>query len=60
MEDRLGILIKSSVANKPAANKIGIDIRKENRAAVGRSKSLLIAPVIVAPDRDIPGKRAKI
>ena len=38
----------------------GMDIRNEKRAAEGRSRLRVIPPVIVAPDRDIPGNNAKI
>ena len=44
----------------PAANVSGMDIKKEKRAADGLSKPLSMPPVIVAPDREMPGKIAKI
>ncbi len=34
----------------------GMDNKKENFAEDGRSKSLIIPPVIAEPDREIPGK----
>jgi len=47
------------IAN-PAAIMIGIDIRKEKSAAPKRSRLLVIPPVIVAPEREIPGNNASI
>ena len=44
----------------PAPIISGTEIRKENLAADCRSRSLSIAPVMVTPEREIPGKSAKI
>ena len=43
----------------PARTTIGIDNRKENRAASSRFKPKSIPPEIVDPEREIPGSRAK-
>jgi hypothetical protein len=53
-----GIDIRSQKARSPAASMIGIDIKKENLAAPSRSKFRNIPPVIVDPEREIPGNTA--
>ena len=55
-----GIFDNSKLANRPAEIIMGIDIKKENRAALGRSRTRTSPPVIVAPEREIPGNRARI
>ena len=54
-----GTLDKSTMAANPATSIIGIDIKNENRADNGRSKSRVMPPAIVAPEREIPGNKAK-
>jgi hypothetical protein len=44
----------------PAPIRSGTEIKKENLAADCLSRFLIIAPVIVTPEREIPGKSAKI
>ncbi len=36
---------------------VGIPMKKENSAAVVRSKPRMSAPIIVAPEREVPGTR---
>ena len=45
------------VARVPAPSITGTDIRNEKRAAAGRSKFLIIPPLMVDPEREIPGRR---
>ena len=56
----MGDFTRSSSARKPAASIIGIDMRKEKRAASLLSILRDKPPLIVAPDREIPGKMARI
>jgi len=51
-----GIFTRSSKESSPAASMIGIDIRNENLAAASRFNPRLKPPLIVAPEREIPGK----
>jgi hypothetical protein len=51
-----GMASKSNVARSDAASMIGIDIKNENLATVVRSRFRSRPPVIVEPDREIPGK----
>ncbi len=55
---KFGMAIKSLVAIAPAANMIGIDMRKLNRAASFRSKPRHKPPLMVAADRETPGNNA--
>lgn len=55
-EARSGTATRSPMARTPAATMMGMDIRNENRAAEVRSNLHSKPPVIVDPERDIPGK----
>ena len=50
-----GVCIRSKIV---AANIVGIAIRKENSVAVFRDNPMVSPPMIVAPDRETPGKIA--
>src|SRR3972149_7545901 len=52
---KLGVSNKSKTLNPPAANMIGIIIRKEKRAAEDRSRWRVMPPVMVPPERGVPG-----
>ena len=51
-----GVLARS---NAVAANIVGIANRKENNVAVFRGNPMDSPPMIVAPDRETPGKIAR-
>ena len=53
-----GLLTMSNPASRPAASMMGSDIRNEKRAAAGRSSWRAMPPVMVAPEREMPGKIA--
>jgi hypothetical protein len=55
-----GRAINSNNPLIPAARSIGKEIKNEYLAEDSLSKSRSIPPAIVEPDREIPGKRAKI
>src|SRR5699024_11667301 len=44
---------------KLAPNITGMDMKKENSAAIGRSVPSKIPPTIVEPERDVPGIKNK-
>lgn len=54
---KVGDLIKSTNATAPAPSITGTDIKNEKRAADGLSRLRIIPPVMVDPDREMPGKR---
>ena len=43
-----------------APNMVGIARKKENSAAMKREAPIRVAPIIVAPERDVPGIKASI
>jgi hypothetical protein len=47
---------RSREEKSPAASMMGIEMRKEKRAAAGLCKSRIIPPAIVDPERERPGK----
>ena len=59
MFDRLLILNRSKVPQRPAKSIMGIAIKNENLPADLRSSLRAIPPAIVEPDLEIPGKIAK-
>ncbi len=56
---RFGISRRSGRLKMPAASMMGMDMRKAKRAAAGRSKLRVMPPVMVEPEREMPGKIEK-
>ena len=55
-DERFEILNKSPMLSTLAASMTGMYIKKENRAADCLSNLRNIPPLMVAPERDMPGK----
>lgn len=51
---------KPSNLTKLAPSITGMDIKKENSAAIGRSVPSKIPPTMVDPEREVPGIKDKI
>src|SRR5690625_3496416 len=51
---------KPTNLTKLAPSITGIDMKKENSAAMGRSVPIKIPPIIVDPDREVTGIRERI
>ena len=58
--DALPLVIRSSDFSRPAPAMVGMDNRRESRAAVIRSYPRKRAALIVTPERDAPGMSAQI
>ena len=57
-----GVKLNPKLTNftRLAPSMTGIDMKKENSAAIGRSVPISIPPTMVDPERDVPGTNERI